>query len=106
VNISVIGGCGHVGLPLSLYLSHFGHSVVAFDISTQNVKKVQSKIMPFIETGFQDILSEVIENGNFKATTDMDKISESEVLIVVIGTEVDEHMNPQPNKILEVMKNL
>ena len=62
--------------------------------------------MPFIETGFQDILSEVVENGNFKATTDINEISESEVLIVVIGTEVDEHMNPQPNKIIEVMQNL
>ena len=106
MNISVIGGCGHVGLPLSLYLSHFGHKVVAFDISIENVKKVQSKIMPFIETGFQDILSEVVENGNFKATTDINEITESEVLIVVIGTEVDEHMNPQPNKIIEVMQNL
>lgn len=49
--------------------------------------------MPFVEKGFQNILNKVIENRNFSATTEIENISGSEVLIVVIGTEVDEHAN-------------
>ena len=47
LEISVVGGCGHVALPMSLSLSSVGSQVFAVDNSTGAMEKVSSGISPF-----------------------------------------------------------
>ena len=35
-DVSVVGGAGHIGLPLSLFLSSFGHDVTIIDTNKVN----------------------------------------------------------------------
>jgi len=98
-DVVVIGGAGHVGLPLSIMLSKSGLKVAVFDISEEACARVNSGSMPFWEPGAEDILKDSLGKNLIKATTDPKVISQSDSLIVVIGTPVDEHLNPDPQAI-------
>jgi len=99
VKITVIGGCGHVGLPLGIALADQGAHVVAYDISDNAVSMVNSAVMPFREDGAQDVLERVLSAGLFHASTDPSSVAAADIVIVVIGTPVDEHLNPDPTAI-------
>ena len=50
-NISIIGGAGHVGLPLGLIFSSKGYNVSLIDKNNENIKKINKGIPPFLEDG-------------------------------------------------------
>lgn len=103
-SVVVVGGCGHVGLPLAISLASVGHSVVALDISEDAVRRVNSGQVPFVEPGAQDALVEVLREERFFATSSPDCISRARHLVVVIGTPVDEHLNPEPSAVLGALE--
>jgi UDP-N-acetyl-D-mannosaminuronic acid dehydrogenase len=94
-DVCVIGGCGHVGLPLALALANKGKKVCAQDLNENAVETVSRGIMPFMEEGAEALLQKVLEEGSLAVTTRQEPISESAVVIFVIGTPVDEHLNPK-----------
>jgi len=94
--ICVVGGCGHVGLPLGLALARAGLDVVSLDLNQASVDLVNSGVMPFVEDGGAEVLTEVLAGGKFRATTDQSVVGEADVVVVVIGTGIDEHLSPDP----------
>ena len=50
-DLCVIGGCGHVGLPLSIAFALRGKRVAVFDIDRDARTRVGRGEMPFIEHG-------------------------------------------------------
>ena len=92
-DVCVIGGCGHVGLPLSIALADKGQNVVIYDINEESIDSVNSGMMPFMEKGADEILQKV-SRVNLLATADMNVISKSKFIVIIIGTPVDEHLNP------------
>ena len=105
-SICVVGGCGHVGLPLALAFAKAGLQVCSFDIDPKAVKMVNFGIMPFAEPQGDLILKEVLANSKFSATTDPKQIKSADVVIVVIGTPVDEHLNPNPNAVPDAVESI
>lgn len=101
--VVIVGGGGHVGLPLVLVLADTGFQAVSLDISQDVVDSINSGKMPFAEEGAQAILTKTLRNKSFYATTDHKEISSAEIVIVVIGTPVDEHLNPDPNSVVHAM---
>ena len=93
LDVCVVGGCGHVGLPLSITFAKVGLSVGAYDINEKSVEAVNAGKMPFIEPGAEAALREVVGH-NLEISTDPALISRAKCVIVVIGTPVDEHLNP------------
>lgn len=94
IDVAIIGGCGRAGLPLGLAFADRGLRVAAFDIDETAVETVRGGRMPFSEEGAVDILRRVASEGRLTATSDPEVISLAEHLVVVIGTPVDEHLNP------------
>tara|TARA_B100001123_G_C15335332_1_gene1032618 strand:- start:3371 stop:4549 length:1179 start_codon:yes stop_codon:yes gene_type:complete len=92
-DICIIGGCGHVGLPLALCFADKGLKVNVYDINQETVDMVNNSKMPFLETGCEKLLKDNI-NKNLYVSTDPHSISESKFVIIVIGTPVDEFLNP------------
>lgn len=92
--IAVIGGCGHVGLPFGIKFAQAGASVLLVDTDKAKVEQVLRGEMPFLERGADEALAEVVGSGRLKATTEASAISDSEVVIVTIGTPLDEFLNP------------
>jgi UDP-N-acetyl-D-mannosaminuronic acid dehydrogenase len=100
-DISIVGGCGHVGLPLGMAFAEANKDVALYDINTAVIEKVNNGIVPFKEEGAEKLLSKVVKNKKLLATNDPSVVGNSKVVILVIGTPVDEHLNP---KVHEVMK--
>jgi UDP-N-acetyl-D-mannosaminuronic acid dehydrogenase len=106
MKFAVIGGCGHVGLPLSLVLAKNGHEVFAIDSLQEKVDLVNSGQMPFFEDGFDTILVNTLKDNTFAATSSLSEVKNSEFIIVVIGTNLDEYMNPEPDLIFDLVNDL
>jgi UDP-N-acetyl-D-mannosaminuronic acid dehydrogenase len=98
-DVVVVGGGGHVGLPLAIALAQRGASVIVHDISQDAVDRVNAGILPFIEPGAEPLLREGLAAGLISASTDPAVVASAENVIVVIGTPVDEHLNPDPRAI-------
>lgn len=105
-DICIIGGCGHVGLPLGIGFADKGQRVVLYDLNKVAVNKINEKIMPFLEEGAQDVLSRVVSSKMLVATTDMSVVSQAPILILVIGTPVDEHLNPRLHEVMGAVQQL
>jgi UDP-N-acetyl-D-mannosaminuronic acid dehydrogenase len=93
-SITIVGGLGHVGLPLAISLANKGISVTIYDINRENIETVTRGKMPFLEAGAEDILKRVLGKTLF-ISSDKKVITENHFVIIVIGTPVDEHLNPQ-----------
>jgi UDP-N-acetyl-D-mannosaminuronic acid dehydrogenase len=98
-DVVVIGGCGHVGLPLAIALADQGASVVVYDVSQTAVDLVNDAVLPFDEPGAADKLKAAVTSSTLRATTDPAVVAEAENVVIVIGTPVDEHLNPDPQAI-------
>jgi UDP-N-acetyl-D-mannosaminuronic acid dehydrogenase len=98
-DVAVVGGCGHVGLPLAIALAEAGATVSVYDLSEAAVDAVNAGELPFSEPGAAEVLRRVRANGRLVASTDPAVVGEAESVIVVIGTPVDEHLNPDPQAI-------
>jgi UDP-N-acetyl-D-mannosaminuronic acid dehydrogenase len=102
-DVVVVGGCGHVGLPLAIAFADRGLRVGVYDLNEVAVKQVESGELPFQEEGAQEVLARVLEAGRLTASTDMGMISGADAVVVVIGTPVDEHLNPNPHAVTRAL---
>lgn len=105
-SVVVIGGCGHVGLPLAIALADRGARVVSYDINPKAVDVVMSGRLPFDEPQGDKYLKSVLESGSFRATCDPTSIADADVVVVVIGTPVDEHLNPDAEAVPRAVTDL
>lgn len=86
-------GIGRVGLPLALFLADKGNRVYGVDIDQEKINIISKKKMPFMEHGTQKLLRKNI-NKSFSVSTDFASISKAKVIILTLGTPIDENMNP------------
>lgn len=106
MKISIIGGGGHVGLPLSIALAEANNQnfVTIIDINEETNKLITNGIMPFKEEGAKEKLLKVIGKNLF-VSNKHEEISNSDVIIIIIGTPVDEHLNPSFKVFKEFIKS-
>jgi UDP-N-acetyl-D-mannosaminuronic acid dehydrogenase len=102
-DVVVIGGCGHVGLPLAMAFADRGAQVGIYDVSAAAVETVNAGRLPFHEPGGADVLARAVADGRLTASADPAIVSSAEHVVVVLGTPVDEHLNPNPEKIPQAL---
>src|SRR5262249_32079797 len=68
--IAIVGGCGHVGLPLGMSFAAKGLDVDLVDTDPGRVASVNAGRMPFQEDGADELLPTLIASGRLKATRD------------------------------------
>ncbi len=93
-DVCVIGGCGHVGLPFALICADSGLKTVIYDVDREKVGQIRSGKMPFFEDGADEMLRRVICTGRLAVEDRPDLMSQCRFLVMIIGTPVDEHLNP------------
>ena len=98
--VVVVGGCGRVGLPLGVALADSGLHVALLDVSPSAVEVVNRGDSPFLEPGLSLVLERVRKAGKLEATMDTSCVRQAEAVVIVIGTPVDEHLNPDPNAVV------
>ena len=103
LDVTVLGGCGRVGLPLALAFADRGLRVGIYDVSAAAVELVSRGELPFPERGAAEVLRAGVADGSLRASVEPALIGESEVVVVVIGTPVDEHLNPDPDAVARAL---
>ncbi len=101
-DIVIIGGLGHVGLPLGIMFAAQGMKVILYDVNRESAKIVQGGRMPFIEYDAQPLLRKVLANRNLSIQMYPGCISRARVVIVAVGTPVDEYLNPKVKQFLNI----
>ena len=94
LDLVVLGGAGHVGLPLSLAFADAGLSVGIFDIDGGALDRIADGRMPFLENGADELLPRVLGSGRLEMSTEPTVIGRADVVVLVIGTPVDEFLGP------------
>jgi UDP-N-acetyl-D-mannosaminuronic acid dehydrogenase len=100
----VVGGCGHVGLPLAIALADRGLSVAVYDVDDEAVRSVSAGVLPFAEPGADEPLARALSAGRLTVGTDPRVVESAQAVVVVIGTPVDEHLNPDPQSVLSALE--
>jgi UDP-N-acetyl-D-mannosaminuronic acid dehydrogenase len=104
--ICVVGGAGHVGLPLAIVLAEHEFEVDILDVNQLALAMIASGRMPFIEQDGERRLAAALATGRLHTTADVNIVQLADAVICVIGTPVDEHLNPQANVFYQVIKDL
>ena len=94
LDVVVLGGGGHVGLPLSLAFAQAGLRVGIYDISQPALDRIAAGEMPFKESGADELLTELLPTGRLEMSTDGAILARTSQVVVVIGTPVDEFLGP------------
>ena len=90
----MLGGGGHVGLPLSLAFADSGCRVGIYDINRVTLDRIASGSMPFKENGADELLPKVLATGRLELSSSAEMLSKTDNVVVVVGTPVDEFLGP------------
>jgi len=93
-DVCVIGGCGHVGLPLSIAFALRGKRCAIVDKDVEAMTKVRSGVMPFMEEGGEKALRDALASTNLEVHEGLDVIRQSAAVVLVVGTPIDSHLTP------------
>ncbi len=94
LDLVILGGAGHVGLPLSLAFADAGVRVGIFDINGDALARIAAGDMPFMENGADELLPRVLAGGRLEMSTDPAIMRRAVAVLLVIGTPVDEFLGP------------
>ena len=95
-----------MGLPLAITFAERGLKTIVLDKNEAALNGVLKGDIPFKEKDADEKLAQVLSAGNFTGTTDNSKVSEAEYVIVIIGTPIDEFLNPRIQDIIKVFDSL
>jgi UDP-N-acetyl-D-mannosaminuronic acid dehydrogenase len=94
LDIVILGGGGHVGLPLSLAFARAGLRVGIFDTNEAALERISRGEIPFVESGAEPLLRELLPTGLVQLGATPDILARTDTVVVVIGTPIDEFMSP------------
>jgi UDP-N-acetyl-D-mannosaminuronic acid dehydrogenase len=93
-DLTVVGGAGHVGIPLVLAFAEAGMTVNVNDLNEEVLATLKAGKLPFIEYGAAPLLTKALAENRLIFTSAPQAIAGSGPVIVTIGTPVDEFLNP------------
>jgi len=103
--ISVVGGAGHIGLPLSIVFANKGFDVAVIDKNLEAMEMAKKGIMPFKEKDGTKNLKKALKKKIKFYNKPSNFISNSTVVITV-GTPVDNFLNPDMGQIKDCIDTL
>jgi len=101
----IIGGFGHVGLPLGIALADVGCQVALYDVDKAKRKLIEAGTMPFLEYDAEPLLKRVLGKA-LHIAEDLEAVRNAESIIITIGTPLDEYLNPKLLPMLNLAEQL
>lgn len=106
VDLCVVGGAGHVGLPLAIAFAHTGLRTLVYDINEAALEQIGRGELPALEYDADPLLKETLANGNLILSANQKDVGKADMIIVTIGTPVDEYMNPVHRAVKQCIDDL
>ena len=87
---------GKIGLPLAVQFAKKGHQVIGCDVNQKTVDLINADVEPFPGENFlAEYLSEVVNTGHLRATTDTTAaVSEADAVVIVVPLFVNDEGIP------------
>lgn len=104
-NSVVIIGIGRVGLPLALVLADEGLVVYGVGQNQEKIELLKKGVMPFMEKNAPKLLKKFI-NKTFFPTINYEVIKKADLIILTLGTPIDENMNPVLDQLNEAFEKI
>src|SRR5688500_12881782 len=105
LDVGVIGGGGHVGLPLALMFADCGLATLVFDTDQGRVERIGRGEMPFLERGADELLRKGLAEGRLRVEATPAALHRCRYLVCIVGTPVDEHLNPGLSEIVRALED-
>lgn len=105
-DLTVVGGAGHVGVPLVLSFAAKGLTVNVNDLNLESLAALKNGRLPFMEHGAQELLTGALRDKKLIFTSKPSEVSNSGPVIVTIGTPVDDFLNSQRHVIQQCLDAL
>jgi UDP-N-acetyl-D-mannosaminuronic acid dehydrogenase len=93
-DVTVVGGAGHVGIPLVLALAEAGLRVNVNDTNRGSIDMLRTGSLPFLEYGAEAVLKQALLQRRLIFTRSPEGVSKGGPVIITIGTPIDEFLNP------------
>ena len=105
-DLTVVGGAGHVGIPLVLAFAEAGLTVNINDLNETTLATLRSGKLPFIEHGAAPLLTKALAANKLVFTSSPSAVSRGGPVVITIGTPVDEFLNPVPGPVQRCIDEL
>ena len=105
-DVCIVGGFGHIGLPLGIVFAHKGLRVMLYDVNKDTGKLISSGKLPYVEYGASKLLRQNLKNGLLNISYNKTVIKNSKNVVVTIGTPIDEYLNPKANVFLDSIEEI
>src|SRR5207237_5207975 len=83
-DLTIVGGAGHVGIPLVLSFASKGLTVNVNDLNRDGLATLKAGRLPFIEYGADELLTNALRDNKLIFTSTPGEISRSGPVIVSI----------------------
>jgi UDP-N-acetyl-D-mannosaminuronic acid dehydrogenase len=93
-DVTVVGGAGHIGIPLVLALAEAGFRVNVNDTNRASIDTLRTGSLPFLEYGAEAVLKQALLQRRLIFTHSPEGVSKGGPVIITIGTPIDEFLNP------------
>ncbi len=92
---AIIGviGMGYVGLPLAVAFGEAGCPVLAFDVDQAKIDALEAG-ESYIKHIDGARIAPLVENEKLRATADLDRLSEADVVLICVPTPLTRHLEP------------
>ena len=98
--VAVVGGGGHIGLPLSCYIQNKNVETLIIDKNKEVLSKISNSTTPFKELNLDKSLIEAIEKG-LKVSDKIEEVKSCNVIIVCLGTSSKKQDKDLFNDVIE-----
>ena len=85
LKLSVVG-TGYLGATHAAAMSSLGFEVVGVDVDANKITQLQSGRVPFFEPHLEELLTQELNSGRLKFTTDFSQLSDCNVHFICVGT--------------------
>src|SRR5207244_7066021 len=99
MKIAVVG-LGYVGLPLAIQFARANVTVLGLDIDAAKVDSINQG-RSYIKHIGSEAIEEVVKQGKLSASTDVNRVSEVEAVIICLPTRITKKREPDLSLIRE-----
>lgn len=85
MKISVIG-CGYLGAVHAASMAKLGHDVIGVDLDPKKVEALAQGRAPFFEPGLPELLTEGVQGGTLRFSTEISAAADAQVHFIAVGT--------------------
>ena len=104
--ITIIGGAGHVGLAFALICGSANMKVHIHDSNIDSINLIKKGKMPHIENNAKKILKNINKKKLFSFSNKLENIKLNRIIVVCLGTPIDEFFNPKHKEFLLFFEKL